>query len=182
MTVPFWPRILGRHQGDWKRHKCLDEMSEPSKEQRDCLRCQTCERWFKSPGGLSVHRKKLHNRGIGRNCMAVDNIWTCSVQTRSATWPNCEVGRQNRTNMCSCTFVVSSIQPLTIVFHTVYWKGMNSSIMLKLHAQKLSVIALSMALWYLQIRVVPTLYTLMTSSWYVRLSSTQRIRQRTAPC
>ena len=60
-------------QGNLKRHKCVDEQNKPIKEQRGSLQCPTCERWFKSAEGLSVHRKKLHDRFIGRNSMETNN-------------------------------------------------------------------------------------------------------------
>ena len=46
--------------GDLKRHKCLYERSKPVQEQRGALQCVTCMRWFKSAGGLSVHKSKIH--------------------------------------------------------------------------------------------------------------------------
>ena len=48
-------------QGDFKRHKCILERSKPVEEQRGSLQCVTCQRWFRSAGGLSVHRRRLHD-------------------------------------------------------------------------------------------------------------------------
>ena len=36
----------------------LDEWNKPIKKQQGFLQCPTCGRWFKSAGGLSVHRKE----------------------------------------------------------------------------------------------------------------------------
>jgi hypothetical protein len=41
---------------DRKRHKCVNERSKPAQEQRGAVQCQTCRRWFRSKGGLAVHR------------------------------------------------------------------------------------------------------------------------------
>ena len=38
-----------------KRHKCVAERSKPVWEQRGAVQCGTCQRWFLSCGGLSVH-------------------------------------------------------------------------------------------------------------------------------
>ena len=45
-----------RRESDMKRHKCLDERSKPLHEQKGSTQCQTCSKWFKSRGGLAVHR------------------------------------------------------------------------------------------------------------------------------
>ena len=45
-----------RRESDKKRHKCLEERSKPLCEQRGATQCPTCKRWFKSRGGLAVHR------------------------------------------------------------------------------------------------------------------------------
>ena len=46
-----------RRESDMKRHKCLDERSKPLCEQKGSTKCrQTCNKWFKSRGGLAVHR------------------------------------------------------------------------------------------------------------------------------
>ena len=49
-------------QSDLKRHKCIDEHSKPVKKQRGSLQCLICRRWFKSSGGLSIHRKITHRK------------------------------------------------------------------------------------------------------------------------
>ena len=38
------------------RHKCLDERRKPVSEQRGSRQCSSCERWFRSAGGLAVHK------------------------------------------------------------------------------------------------------------------------------
>ena len=42
--------------GDKARHKCIDERRKPVHEQRGAVQCSSCSRWFRSRGGLSVHR------------------------------------------------------------------------------------------------------------------------------
>ena len=44
-----------RRESDKKRHKCLDERSKPVHLQKGAIKCMTCNKWFKSKGGLSVH-------------------------------------------------------------------------------------------------------------------------------
>ena len=43
-------------ENDKARHKCLDEIRKPVSEQQDTTQCQQCLRWFRSKGGLAVHR------------------------------------------------------------------------------------------------------------------------------
>ena len=45
-----------RRESDRKRHKCLEERSKPVWEQRGAVQCTTCQQWFHSKGGLTVHR------------------------------------------------------------------------------------------------------------------------------
>ena len=45
-----------RRESDKKRHKCLAERQKPISEQRGAVRCQQCHSWFRSTGGLTVHR------------------------------------------------------------------------------------------------------------------------------
>ena len=45
-----------RRESDRKRHKCLDERRKPVSEQRGAVQCQNCHRWFRSKGGMVVHR------------------------------------------------------------------------------------------------------------------------------
>lgn len=47
-------------QGDLKRHECLLERSKPVEEQRGSVQCTMCSRRFRSDGGLSVHKRRLH--------------------------------------------------------------------------------------------------------------------------
>ena len=42
--------------GDFKRHKCREERGRPVEQQRGACRCGGCHRWFRSRGGLAVHR------------------------------------------------------------------------------------------------------------------------------
>ena len=43
-------------EGDKKRHKCLNERQKPVSEQRGAVQCLRCVRWFKSKGGLTLHK------------------------------------------------------------------------------------------------------------------------------
>ena len=43
-------------EGDKKRHKCLNERQKPVSEQRGAVQCLRCVRWFKSRGGLTLHK------------------------------------------------------------------------------------------------------------------------------
>ena len=45
-----------RRESDRKRHKCISERQKPVSEQRGAVQCTTCTQWFRSRGGLSVHR------------------------------------------------------------------------------------------------------------------------------
>ena len=42
--------------GDFKRHKCLAERAKPVEEQRGAVHCEACKRWFRSRGGLALHK------------------------------------------------------------------------------------------------------------------------------
>ncbi len=55
--------VCGRNfvwPGDLKRHKCLQERQKPVKDQQGAVQCGVCQRWFRSAGGLAVHRR-THN-------------------------------------------------------------------------------------------------------------------------
>ncbi len=55
--------VCGRNfarPGDLKRHKCLQERLKPVKDQQGAVQCGVCQRWFRSAGGLAVHRR-THN-------------------------------------------------------------------------------------------------------------------------
>jgi len=45
-----------RRESDRKKHKCLAERRKPISEQRGAVQCQQCHSWFRSRGGLAVHR------------------------------------------------------------------------------------------------------------------------------
>ena len=45
-----------------KRHKCTAERQKPVSQQRGAVQCGTCHKWFRSKGGLAVHRCILHYR------------------------------------------------------------------------------------------------------------------------
>ena len=45
-----------RRQCDKARHKCIGERQRPVCEQRGAVQCHNCSRWFRSMGGLKVHR------------------------------------------------------------------------------------------------------------------------------
>ena len=47
-------------QGDLKRHKCLLERSRSVEEQRGSVQCTLWHRWFRSAGGLGMHKRRLH--------------------------------------------------------------------------------------------------------------------------
>ena len=44
------------------RHKCRDERAKPVDEQRGSVKCGGCGRWFRSKGGLAVHRCSTSNQ------------------------------------------------------------------------------------------------------------------------
>ena len=43
---------------DLKRHKCLAERSLPIELQHGAIQC-SCHRWFRSRGGLTIHKRQL---------------------------------------------------------------------------------------------------------------------------
>ena len=45
-----------RRESDKKRHKCRSEREKPVWEQRGATQCLVCSRWFRSKGGMAVHR------------------------------------------------------------------------------------------------------------------------------
>ena len=45
-----------QRESDKARHKCLDERRKPVSAQAGSVRCDRCGRWFKSRGGLAVHK------------------------------------------------------------------------------------------------------------------------------
>ena len=45
-----------RRESDKKRQKCLAERQKPISEQHGVIQCQQCHSWFRSRGGLTVHR------------------------------------------------------------------------------------------------------------------------------
>ena len=49
-------RTFGR-QGYLKRHKCLTERRKPINEQRGAAQWTVCQKWFRSAGGLAIHRR-----------------------------------------------------------------------------------------------------------------------------
>jgi len=51
-----------RRPGDLKRHKCLPERQKPVYLQQGAVQCKQCGRWFRSAGGLSVHRRSCNPR------------------------------------------------------------------------------------------------------------------------
>ena len=62
VSVPQMPRCevcersLSRSQ-DLKRHsKCKSEREKLIRDQKGVVQCRKCKRWFKSRGGLSVHK------------------------------------------------------------------------------------------------------------------------------
>ena len=46
-----------RRPGDFKRHKCIPEQQKPVQDQHGAVQCEWCHRWFKSAGGLAVHKR-----------------------------------------------------------------------------------------------------------------------------
>lgn len=48
--------VCSRRESDKKRHKCLAERQKPISEQRGAVQCQQCYSWFRTSGGLAVHR------------------------------------------------------------------------------------------------------------------------------
>ena len=45
-----------RREGDKKRHKCVTERRKPVWEQHGAVQCERCHKWFRSRGGMAVHR------------------------------------------------------------------------------------------------------------------------------
>ena len=45
-----------RRECDRKRHKCIAERQKPVSEQRGAAQCLRCLKWFRSRGGLALHR------------------------------------------------------------------------------------------------------------------------------
>ena len=45
-----------RRESDKARHKCVNERRKPISEQQGATQCLQCTRWFRSRGGLAVHR------------------------------------------------------------------------------------------------------------------------------
>ena len=45
-----------RRSGDKARHKRIDERQKPVHEQCGAAQCSSCSHWFRSRGGLCVHR------------------------------------------------------------------------------------------------------------------------------
>ena len=43
-------------ESDEARHKCLSERRKPVSDQAGSMQCESCGRWFRSRGGLAVHR------------------------------------------------------------------------------------------------------------------------------
>ena len=55
IKCPVCLRLFSR-VGDIKRHKCTAERQKRNEDQRGSCRCTHCGRWFRSKGGLAVHR------------------------------------------------------------------------------------------------------------------------------
>ena len=49
-----------RRPGDFKRHKYLPEREKPVHLQQGAVQCKQCQHWFKSAGGLAVHRRSCN--------------------------------------------------------------------------------------------------------------------------
>ena len=45
-----------RRQSDKARHKCMKERRKPIRKQQGAMQCLNCFKWFRSKGGLTVHR------------------------------------------------------------------------------------------------------------------------------
>ena len=66
-------RRVFRREADKARHKCLSERAKPVDEQRGSVKCDACGRWFRSRGGLAVHRcspKEERSAAQGVECRA----------------------------------------------------------------------------------------------------------------
>ncbi|XP_062507166.1 uncharacterized protein LOC134183599 [Corticium candelabrum] len=50
-----WRERMG-HKSDKARHKCMEERRKPIREQQGAIQCSNCLKWFRSKGGLTVHR------------------------------------------------------------------------------------------------------------------------------
>ena len=45
-----------RRESDRARHRCRSEREKPMREQAGAVQCGSCERWFRSRGGLAVRQ------------------------------------------------------------------------------------------------------------------------------
>ena len=48
--------MIFQERSDKAHQKCIAEQEHPIKEQPGAVQCQRCERWFRSEGGLAVHK------------------------------------------------------------------------------------------------------------------------------
>ena len=48
--------VCRRRESDKARYKCVSEKKKLVHQQAGAIQCVNCERWFKSKGGLKVHR------------------------------------------------------------------------------------------------------------------------------
>ena len=45
-----------RRESDRMRHKCVDERRKLVWEQKGAVQCLLCQKWFRSKGGITIHR------------------------------------------------------------------------------------------------------------------------------
>ena len=64
---------------DEARHKCTVERSEPIQEQAGAVQCQLCDRWFRSRGGLAVHRCREDESAINRPAVNPQVPLVCGI-------------------------------------------------------------------------------------------------------
>ena len=74
---------LFRREADKARHKCVGERSRPVEQQRGSVQCDVCGRWFRSRGGLAVHRCSPE----GTQTRSVAQAVECDVCGRSFRRP-----------------------------------------------------------------------------------------------
>ena len=113
-----------RRESDKKQHKCVEERSKPEWEQHGAVWWADCQRWFRSRGGLTVHR-----------CLGTGSTWHWLPKYIFLVFfviPLVEVAwllRQwtNRTGVCVCILVGTCA---CVFLWAVEYRSVNFSILL----------------------------------------------------
>ena len=72
-----------RRESDKARHKCVAERERPIKEQPGAVQCQRCECWFRSAGGLAVHKCSALEQSAQASNAVSGQLFLCSVCHRT---------------------------------------------------------------------------------------------------